>query len=520
MKKEKNKSTLMMNYLKNRSISFIKSSLLVCVFIILNNNLLAQEIKYDTIPKYSFMTIQEFWEQMDDIFSDPNFNSAHWGVVIQSLNTGEYFYKRNENKLFMPASNLKLFTTSSGLLSLGAKYKYPTEIYMSGKTDGSIINGNLIIKGYGDPAISGRFFNDNMFQVFEDWADSLLDLGFDEITGNIIGDDNAFDDKGLGSGWSWDYESDWFAAPSGALSFNDNCVDINIIPSEKGKQAKVTITPSTKYTVIIDNVLTVPKDSSSYIDVYRERGTNIIKISGTIKEDSPIQKQWVTVSNPTQYFVVVFKEILQKKGIKVKGYPIDVDDLSEDIDYEKCDLLFTHYSPTLEQLIRVINKSSQNFFAEQLLKTLGYKERGLGTDGNGIRVEKRIVENMGINTDGLQIVDGSGLSRMNMVSPSHIANLLSYMSKDESFEFFYKSLPIAGVDGTIANRMKKARTQNNVRAKTGYIGGARSLSGYVYTGDKELIAFSMMVNNFTVPSVLADAIQDLVCLRLANFKRK
>jgi len=492
----------------------------VLIFLILMTTGFGQEVRFDTIPKYSFSTVPEFREQLDDIFNDPNFNNANWGVVIQSLSTGEYFYKRNENKLFMPASNLKLFTTAAGLVLLGGDYKYKTEIYGSGKIDGNVLKGDLIVKGFGDPAISGRFYNDDAVAIFRDWADSLLEMGIDEISGNVIGDDNAFEDRGLGTGWSWDYESDWYAAPSGALSLNDNCVDIVISPSKVGQPSNVEVFPETKYVVIVNNVTTVKGDSVTSIYTMRERGTNIIKISGTITEKSSQVKRFVTVNNPTQFFAVVLKEVLTKKGIKVKGYSVDVDDASEGVEYEQTKLLFTHYSPPLRDILRVINKSSQNFYAEQLLKVVGYEKNGYGSAATGIRTESHTIEDMGINTEGMNIVDGSGLSRLNLVTPVQVVSLLSSMYNGDQFSDFYNSLPIAGVDGSLANRMKKSRTQNNVRAKTGYIGGVRSLSGYVYTGDKELIAFSMIANNFTVPSVLADALQDLVCLRLANFKRK
>ncbi len=480
----------------------------------------SQDVKFDTIPKYTYSSIPEFREQLDDIFNDPNFNNANWGVVIQSLSTGEYFYKRNENKLFMPASNLKLFTTAAGLAVLGSDYKFKTEIYANGKIDGTVLTGNLIVKGFGDPTISGRFYNDDAMAIFRDWADSLIELGIDEVKGNLLGDDNAFEDRGLGTGWSWDYESDWYAAPSGALSLNDNCVDLQISPSKIGNVANISIIPENKYVVIVNNVYTVKRDSVTSIYTTRERGTNIIKISGTITENSSQVKRFVTVNNPTQFFMVVLKEVLIKEGIKISGFAADNDDGGDIVDYEQGKLLFTHLSPPLKDIIRVINKSSQNFFAEQLLKVMAYEKRGYGSASLGINTESRILESMGINVDGMNLADGSGLSRLNLVTPTQVVNLLRSMYNGDNFTDYYNSLPVAGVDGTLANRMRKARTQNNVRAKTGFIGGVRSLSGYVYTGDRELVAFSMIVNNFTVPSVLADALQDLVCLRLANFKRK
>ncbi|MHB8853015.1 MAG: D-alanyl-D-alanine carboxypeptidase/D-alanyl-D-alanine endopeptidase [Ignavibacteriaceae bacterium] len=498
----------------------VKYSFFALLILILAFPVFAQEAINDTTPKYSYSTLQEFWSQMNDIFNDPNFSNAQWGVVIQSLETGEYFYKRNEDKLFLPASNLKLFTTAAGLTLLGSEYKYKTNVYMNGKIDGSVLKGDLVIQGRGDPTISGRFYDGNIYKVFDDWADSLSKLGVDEITGNIIGDDNSFDEVGLGAGWSWDYESEWFAAPSSAISFNDNVVNVYVTVNKENHLPQVSIEPVTKYIIILNKVSTVPADSITSINVYRDMGTNVVTVYGTIKQNSDTVKTFVTVNNPTQYAMVVLKDVLKRKGITIDGYPIDVDDISLPLDYSKMTKLFTQYSPPLKEIIKVINKNSENFFAEQLLKTIGLETKNFGSSENGISSENKLFREMGINPEGMNIVDGSGLSRLDLVTPRQIVTLLSYMYKSKYFIPFYNSLPIAGVDGTLGNRMQNSKAQGNIRAKTGFLEGVRSLSGYAYTGDHEPVAFSIIVNNFDVPVKLAENIQDLVCLRLANFRRK
>jgi len=489
------------------------------IILAVNLNMNAQVTVRDTVPKYSYTTVAEFWSQMDDIFNDPNFSNAHWGVLIQSLETGEYFYKRNENKLFMPASNLKLFTSSAGLVLLGDDYKFTTNIYKRGRMDGSTLLGDLVIQGRGDPTLSGRFYKNDAVKIFSDWADTLLELGIDEITGSIIGDDNEFDDLGLGEGWQWDYESDWYAAQSSALSFNDNCIDLIVTVDKLTGQAKIDINPNTKYAAIINKVSVVGKDSTTSIKAYRERGTNVISVFGTIRKSDSL-KTFVTVNNPTQYTMVVLKEVLESKGIIVGGFPMDIDDLSSPIDYNELSKLFTHYSPNLKEVVKIGNKNSQNLFAEQLLKTIGLEIENFGSIENGITACNSVFQEMGINPENMIMVDGSGLSRLNLVTPKQIVSVLNYMYQHKYYLPFYNSLPIAGVDGTLANRMKGSKAENNVRAKTGFIDYARSLSGYVNTGDNEPVAFSMIVNNFTVPLKLAENIQDLVCNRLANLRRR
>jgi D-alanyl-D-alanine carboxypeptidase/D-alanyl-D-alanine-endopeptidase (penicillin-binding protein 4) len=218
--------------------------------------------------------------------------------------------------------------------------------------------------------------------------------------------------------------------------------------------------------------------------------------------------------------MVVFQEVLEKKGITIKGYPVDIDDLKEPLNFTKINELFIYYSPPLNDIIKIINKNSQNFFAEQLLKTIGLEKEGYGTISNGIKALQGVFRDMGINPEGIIMADGSGLSHLDLVTPKQIVTLLNYIYKSNYFVPFYNSLPIAGVDGTLGERMIKTKAQNKVRAKTGFLEYVRSLSGYAYTADNEPVAFSIIVNNFNVPVKLAENIQDLVCLRLANFKRE
>lgn len=469
---------------------------------------------------FTYASVADLREQLDDIFNDPNFSHANWGVIIQSFQTGEYFYKRNEDKLFIPASNLKILTSAAGLLLLGENYRFSTDIYYSGKIYGSVLQGNLIVRGKGDPTISGRFFNGRILKVFEDWADSLLKYGIDEIRGNIIGDDNYFDDQGLGYGWAWNHESFWFSAQSGAISLNDNCVDLLITVNKDDSSVTVDHLPETNYVVVFNNVTVNDKSNKPDVNVFRERGTNLINVFGTVPFTTDTIRIFATVNNPTQYAMVVLRDILISRGISVKGSAEDIDNISESIDYYSLPKLFTYYSPELHEIIKIINKESSNFYAEQLLKTIGYELEGLGSAANGIKWIKAALSEMGINPESLIIKDGSGLSPYNLISPRHIISVLKYIYKSKLFTSFYNSLPVAGKDGTLGKRMLDSRAEGNVRAKTGFLENVKSFSGYLKTGDDELIAFSMILNDYNLPGKLVENLQDLVCLRLVNFKRK
>ncbi len=475
----------------------------------------------DTLPKIKYTDLKEFSTVLDNIFDDPNFFNAHWGVVIQSLSTGEYFYKRNENKNFMPASNLKLFTTALALHQLGPDYTYKTTLYLSGKIRNEEIKGDLILKGNGDPTISGRFYNGDALTLFKNWADSLLNMGIEVINGNIIADDDDFEEEGLGNGWAWDDETYYYSALTGGVCFNDNCIDIKITPAEKvGKKAIIEIYPLTKYVTILNNIVTVSDDSVTNIDFYRDRNTNIIECFGTIKKSESTINESVSINNPTKYTAQILKEVFESKGIRVKGQALDNDELGIERDYQRLKPLFIQISPPLKEIVKVVNKVSHNLYAEQLMKTIGYEKFKFGSFENGFNASKNLLKQMGINPDNLQIVDGSGLSRLNLVTPAQINSLLRFMYQSKYFQEFYESLPIAGVDGTLSRRMKNTMAENNVRAKTGYINSVRSLSGYVTTADGELLTFVMVANNFLVPLKLAENIQDLVCVMLSNFSRR
>ncbi|HEX9253832.1 MAG TPA: D-alanyl-D-alanine carboxypeptidase/D-alanyl-D-alanine-endopeptidase, partial [Ignavibacteriaceae bacterium] len=386
---------------------------------------------------------------------------------------------------------------------------------------GSTLYGDLVIQGRGDPTISGRFYNNDINYVFDTWIDSLLDMGIKNIKGNIVGDDNLFDDIGLGNGWSWDYETDWYAAQSSAISFNDNCVDITIYYDKKYDSVFVSSKPGLRSIVILNNVKPAVGSEKTNIEVVRERGTNVITVSGKFRKDADSLVTYATVQNPTQFAMLVFKNRLESRGIRVNGYAIDIDDYERTINKSDLELLFISYSEKLCEIIKVINKGSQNFFAEQLLKTIGLEKFGLGSVANGVAAVQEVFAEIGLNPENIVMADGSGLSYMNMVTPKQVVELLKYMYTNKKvYTDFYNSLPIAGIDGSLGKRMQNTTAQNNVRAKTGYISHVRSLSGYALTADNEPIAFSMIANNFNVPVKLAENIQDLVCLRLTNFRRK
>ncbi|NOY78126.1 MAG: D-alanyl-D-alanine carboxypeptidase/D-alanyl-D-alanine-endopeptidase [Calditrichaeota bacterium] len=452
---------------------------------------------------------------------DPAFFNGYWGVAVQSLKTGEYFYLHNENKSFRPASNMKLFTTGTALVKLSPEFTYLTRLYRTGKIENGVLKGDVVIRGSGDPTITGRFHDGNRLQVFQDWADSLKKSGVEKITGRVVGDDNAFADEIMGEGWAWDYQSDWYAAQISALSFNDNCVDILFTAGKSvGDTVSYRLEPPTRYVRIINKVVTAPLHQAKGVFFHRYRGKNIVVLTGSLEIGTKEKRDWFSVENPTLYAATVFTEVLQSAGIVVNKKPADIDSLP-DYTYSQSDSLqmACYQSPPLREIVRATNKVSQNLYAELLLRTLGKVYVNDGSARGGIAVVKHFLASIGIDTSRFAMFDGSGLSHLDMVTPRQVITLLRALYRSSVKDDFLNSLPIAGVDGSLRNRMKMTAAQGNVRAKTGYISNTRSLSGFVHTKDGEPLVFSLLVNNYLVPTSMANNLQDWICERLANFSR-
>lgn len=471
-----------------------------------------------TSPKYcSEAAVRDFRSQVNSIISAPHFQNAIVGIHIEDYQTGRIIYSLNAHTLLMPASNMKLFTTTAALAQLGPNYRYTTSLFTDGVIEDSVLHGNLIVRGSGDPTISGRHYEGNRLAVFQSWTDSLQALGIREIDGTIIGDDNIFDDTGLGYSWAWDDLSYYYAAPIGALSFNDNCVDLFITPGDSnGANATIFTKPDMDYLTLRNEVITVPADSVTKIDFFRTPGTESAVIFGTIKADADTIEEWITVDNPTKYTLAAFQYTLNQNGINARSIS-DIDELPlQKPDYEHCRLLVNHESIPLAEIIRTINKVSQNFYAEQLQKTLGVEIFEEGSSKKGIEAEKEWFARIGLRPEDIFIVDGSGLSRHNLVTAYQIVTILRGIRNNPNYRVFYDSLPIGGVDGTLENRFEGSNAAGHVFAKTGYVGRVRALSGAVEALNGHEYLFSILVNHYPMPTSVVNNMQDQIVTLLYN----
>ncbi len=465
-------------------------------------------------------SVQYLQAELDTILSDPAFQNAHWGVMVQSVENGEVLYRRNARKLFMPASNMKLVTGAVALTRLGADHRFQTRILACGTVDttSGVLIGDLVVIGGGDPAISGRFGGGDPLAIFDAWADSLHSKGITGVDGRIVGDDDLFDDVHIGPGWAWDYLGAAYAAEIGALLFNEGAMAIRFAPGDSaGDPADHQVVPATSYITLQGQAATTNDSTAVGLFASRRPFANDVDVGGAIWAGRDSLMLYVAPHDPTLYFVTVLAETLQGRGIAVTGLPSDRDVVSADCDSSVT--LFVHLSPSLGEILQPFLKESQNQIGEMLLRYIGATTTDTGSVSGGRRAVSATLTSWGIPDDSYVYYDGSGLSRYNYLTPEAVVRLLRGMSRRQGFEVFYDALPVAGVDGTLERRMVGSRAEGNARAKTGFISNARALSGYVATADGELLAFSIIANNFDTPVRPVEYVQDLVVERLANFER-
>lgn len=456
---------------------------------------------------------------LESIFNDPRFTRALWGVRVESLADGRVIYTRNADKLVVPASNMKLFTMSATAERLGWDYTFQTTLDAVGRLEDGTLHGDLIVTGGGDPSIGSP--DDSPSPVFEAWADALSRAGIHRVTGRLIGDDNLFDDEGVGPGWAWDYLNDGYAAPSSALSYDENTITIRIAPgSAAGQPATITVTPAGHGLRIKTLVTTGAADSQSSVVFERGMASNDVELRGSVALGRTPTVRATTAINPTRLFVDTLHQALAARGIPVRGGAWDIDDLTTPLSTDGRRTVATHQSQPLSSTGAQFMKVSQNFYGEMFLKTLGAKFGRAGTTTAGRAVVRETLTTWGVPEDAYVLYDGSGLSRYNYVSADAIVAVLKRMWTDETHRgHFVASLPVGGHDGTLGSRMKNTALAGRVQAKTGTISNVRSLSGYLTTESGERLVFSMIGNHFTTGSAAVDEVAEKALLALVSNKR-
>lgn len=454
--------------------------------------------------------------EINQLINDPALANAQIGIYIEDLENQNVLYRLNTNKMFTPASNMKLYTTAAALEYLGTNFTFNTEVYYTGEIKDSTLHGDLIIRGLGDPSISGRFNEGEIYAIFEQWADSLTHFGIKNIKGNVLGDAHYFSDPLLGSGWQWDDEPYYYSAQLGALSFNDNCVDITILPgNEVGNPVEISYNGPQDYVVVQNKAITVAADSLRTLKVWRERAQNKIIVSGNLPLYSKKSVKSITIEQPDKWFMANLAYAWSKVGLKWDGKIGLVNKNEHDAHLRT--KLFTHHSPNLAEMVKVVNKKSNNFYAEQLLKALGAEIKKVGQAQAGAEAVSDWLRSKGVLDLHAEIHDGSGLSRYNLITPYATATLLRNMYHSPNYKAFLASLPISGIDGTLKYQMRNSPAAERVFAKTGTLTHVRTLSGYLKGKNGQNYLFVTMLNSFSVPVSYAKSFQNRLCVLLTQY---
>jgi D-alanyl-D-alanine carboxypeptidase/D-alanyl-D-alanine-endopeptidase (penicillin-binding protein 4) len=461
--------------------------------------------------------------------SSPTARAAFWGIQVLDLKTGRTLYELNAQHFFVPASNTKLFTTALALTRLGPAHTFETRVLAEAPPDAAgVLHGPLRLIGGGDPNLSPRTIpykvgpvTGDPLSAIEDLAAQVAAHGVRRIEGDIIGDDSWYVWQPYADGWSIDDPLYDYGAPVSALTINDNTLTVAIRSGEhEGDPASITLSPPLEYYTIDNRIRTGAASAERHIDFNRAAGSFELELWGTVPLRGTGQELLLGIEEPARYAVLALRQELEKRGIVVTGetaaqhqFPNTVSDLKGSANPspapEGVELARRTSAPLLEDL-RITDKVSQNLHAEMALRAVGRARRNVGSREAGLAEMKTFLGEAGVADDAFTFHDGSGLSRLNLVTPSAVVRLLRYMYSGKLRENWISLLPVGGQDGTLQGRFGGAAA-GRIHAKTGSLAHVNALSGYAVRGNGEWVAFSILVNNSNSESGEVRAVMDRIC---------
>jgi len=447
---------------------------------------------------------------LDRLFADDFYQRATAGIVIYDLTDRKTLYAHNEKRLCRPASNMKLLTSAAALSVLTPEYVFKTGVYHTGVIDESgRLTGNIYLAGGFDPELTSADL-DTLILL-------MKKTGICSIEGNLYLDISMADSVFWGKAWSWDDDLEAFQPYLSPIPLNKGVAKLKVTPALPGSAPIIRTEPQTSFVQVVNRATTVRKSdeppkntlrfSRDFVDGY-----NRIIVSGTIPASTNAYEKMISLKNPYGYALTLFAEKLSEQfsgsNICVSGtmrVPADAQNLG-------------HATHSIADVVKRLNKESDNLNAEMLLYAMGNQQDTVPSSaGTGIAVVQQFMEQLGHLPATYSMVDGSGLSNQNYLTPELLADVLKYMYQSQHFDLFRQSLPIAGVDGTLAHRMKNTVAFRKLTAKTGSLTGVSTLSGYVTARNGHLLAFSIMIQNFVEKtSFVATNYIDRICEALAN----
>jgi len=479
------------------------------------------------------------------ILADPALSQAHWGISVIAPD-GHQIYRLNDGQLFEPASNAKLFTTATAFAVFSPDARFATNVLAQGSIDSDgTLHGDIVIEGSGDPSISGRSWPyagkterpNPPLQALEGLADQIAKSGrVRKVTGAVIGDDSIFVFERYGAGWAWD-DLQWeYGAPISALSVNDNSVYLDLVPgAAPGDPVTAAWNPPVPYYALENTATTGPAAPKPEIGIDRQPGSKTVRLYGTLPINSKGMHLAMAIEDPAEFAAIAFRQMLLVRGIAVAGAPAtrhnfpssteEFLDLSrtpvaaplpsqrkfpESAVSANAILLASYTSPPLGQDLTVINKVSQNLHVELVLRDLGKAVLNEGSVAAGARVVRQFLINAGVNPTDFYFFDGSGLSPQDLITPRAATTLLAYAARQPWGEAFRQTLPIAGVDGSLAGRFTQSPVKGKFAAKTGALSELNALSGYLMARSGKMVILSILCNDHDPSSEAARKAADKI----------
>ncbi len=442
--------------------------------------------------------------------ASPLAQRAHVGIHVVDLKTGKTVFARNENRFFLPASNLKLFTSALALEKLGADYRFTTRIVLED-------SGDLALVGSGDPTMNGRAYPyqpgaqpGSPLGAIEELADQAVANGLKRLDGDVIGDDRLYPWSPYPPSWTQDDTLRESGAPVSALSVADNVVTISVAPAPKtGEPALLAIEPALEYFAIDNRVLTTARSAGSndaQIRVARPPGSRQILLSGRIPARHTAVRELAAVDDPAFFAACALYDALTRRGVVITGRPAARHRTAESKYAEPAGrTLATRVSPPLAQVLQVLNKVSENLHAELALRAAG-----------GLAALNAFLTQIGASPGDSRIDDGSGLSRNDEVTPKLVTRLLAYMYRSPERETWISLLPVGGEDGTLSHQLCCTSDARRIHAKTGTLARSMALSGYAQSKTQGWLAFTILVNDFAAPSPEVQAWIDKIAIALVE----
>ncbi|HYJ78115.1 MAG TPA: D-alanyl-D-alanine carboxypeptidase/D-alanyl-D-alanine-endopeptidase [Longimicrobiaceae bacterium] len=454
-------------------------------------------------------------ERIDSILMRPALRRADWGIEVREAGSGRLLYARDAHRLFVPASNLKLVVAAAAAHHLDPEFRYRTTLYGTGPVQGGTLAGDLVLYGRGDPLISDRYGRDRL-GVWRALADSLLAKGVRRVAGALVADESFFDSVRVRGDWETYDLRWWYAAPTGAIGFNDNSIEFRIQPGlAAGRPARVAWDPPSAYVEVDNRAVTASAGRAHTVDLERVPGTRRIRLYGQVPVNAGTDTEFFAVDDPARFAATVFREVLASRGIAVDSVRVRVVSDPALSPPAAGAPLAEYRSDPLPRVIGPILLNSQNWFAEQLVKTLGREVRGEGSWEAGLAVESDFLTGVvGIDSADFVLRDGSGLSAGNLVTPRALVRLLDYVDRTPRQALVRRALPVSGGDGSLRARFPDL--PGRVAAKTGYIGNVDSLSGFVTMAGGRVAIFSIIANKSGQPSARMKAGIDEVVRAIAQ----